>query len=168
MKCDVFACALSAFVSHPRPPQAFKAVGFELTQGRLSQENLVFSEEPWKGTCSPWVRRLNAWAGVWRRPGGQGLRAAAMTWKWSRCIQFQSFFYQPKKVLPHPWAITSPIPFLILGLKLLLIYLLSLWSIVFLTYHVSGMIQHLSFLCLTSFTFAYFSRFLYVVTCVWI
>lgn len=34
-------------------PQAFKAVGFELTQGRLSQENLVFSEEPWKGICSP-------------------------------------------------------------------------------------------------------------------
>lgn len=34
-------------------PQVLKAVGFELSQGRLSQEGLVFSDEPWKEACSP-------------------------------------------------------------------------------------------------------------------
>lgn len=79
-------------------------------------------------------------------------------------IQFQSIFYQPKKVLP-PLSNHLPVAFLILGLKLPLIYLsVPMEHCIF---DISCKWNDTTFilLCLTFHFCIFFSRFIYVVTC---
>lgn len=67
---EVFICDVG--------PQAFKAVGFELTPRRLSQEDLVFSKSPGREPAHPGEKTQHVSRCV-EEPGSQGLRAAAMS-----------------------------------------------------------------------------------------